>query len=478
MQNLRNNIPFIFCLSLIWLVFSCHNPGPDDLQIQKRPNVIIILVDALRADSLGCYGQPGDLSPFIDDYSRKGVTFMNAFSHSTHTTISVASLFTGLIPPAHGVRRAGTPIKKVEKKLASDVMSYELMTMAELFKQNGYNTCGINTNHNIDRKSGFAQGFDSYTMIPGKWLESHGIRSWMGHDGSKVNQMALEWLSSSSKEPFFLFLHYMDVHAPYLPPREYYQVTMNEVLSPLAVVKNGPFTGNITDEIISFNKRMYYSEIKYFDHLFFGLINELDKRGLLSNTIVVITSDHGDEFHEHGGFGHNFNIYDEVLHVPLIVTWPGAIPTDLTREDQVRLIDIMPTLARLAGIDTSSIQIQGQDLFTRGWTDQQPLAFWKRTGPLPLYAETYRLNIPRCLRMPDRKLIYNHADGSYEFYRLDQDPGEMNNLYEDGNKEIEKMKATLHEMINLPFIAETRPEPMVLDQETRDILESLGYLDD
>ncbi|MFO8056794.1 MAG: sulfatase [bacterium] len=436
---------------------------------RTSPNIVFLLIDTLRADRVGYHGNLNDTTPVLDSYSRKGIRFMNAYSHSSHTKISMASLFTGLIPPSHGLRKAGS-VKEIfdeSAKLKSDVLSEDAFTLAELLKKNGYTTIGVHCNPHLVERMGFDQGYDEYIYIPNN------------PRANRLNKLGLKKLGKDPSEPFFLYLHYMDVHAPYKPPPSYKNLFTKGLRKTRPIYINGPYNRRVSENQIQYTKAIYDAQIRYWDHEFKSLIKRLNKSGALDNTLVIIASDHGEEFHEHGGFGHGFTCYEEMLHVPLVMVWPGVIPESLTREDRVRLIDLVPTITRLCGIDAKRTDWQGRDLFACGWEEKDKLFYKDKSNPetLPVYAETYNGRIPRSLRKGDMKLIYNKKRNLYEMYNLEKDPAEQNKLSPKNTARGLQLKKELKMLINLSPATETGPE-VELEEDRVKELKSLGYFND
>jgi len=466
---------------LIWPTATC-----DLFRAEKvKPNIIILLVDALRADGLGCYGNPLDTSPYLDSYGKKGIIFKNAFTQSSHTRISIASLLTGLIPPSHGLRKAGSWGAEVKEK-KKELLNPDMVTIAEFLKYNGYVTCAVLTNPQITEKFGFDQGFDDfYYMGKSKPLEV---------SAKKLNQTALNWLSRHEERPYFLYIHYIDVHAPYNPPESYKKMFTKDIPKHRPLWADGPYRGNPSDEQIDYTRAVYTAQIRYWDDEFKKFMKDLDIRNLLQDTVVVVISDHGDEFYEHGGFGHGFTCYEEMLDIPLIMVWPGVIPEGVTREDPAFLIDLFPSLSKMAGLDLEGMPLQGRDLFENGWLDKPGMFSRKRAKePRVLYTETYRGKVPRCIRRADEKIIYNEKNKSYEYYGLDADPLEKNNAYSSENPEIDQLADTLNYFM-APRDKVEYPAPVVeaiaafekddddssktSGEDINKALKSLGYIDD
>jgi arylsulfatase A-like enzyme len=399
--------------------------------------------------------------------SEEGVRFTRAFAHSSHTKVSVASLFTGLIPPSNGIRRAAEveEVLDLSKPVRSDVLSPEIVTLSEVFKRSGYSTFGVITNPHIMAFMGFGQGFDTYLYVHGD------ARAML------TNRVARDWFHERDRQrPFFAYVHYMDVHSPYRPPPEYEELFTMTVPRADPVWKDGPFEGEISSARINYTKAVYDAQIRYWDDEFRKFMGELDGMGALDDTILVVVSDHGDEFYEHGGFGHGFTVYDEMIRVPLIMVWKGVIPQGLVRDAPAALIDLFPTLARLSGLDASGLPLQGRDLFENGWRGRRLLWFFGREQA-PVYAETFKGAAPRCLVTDELKVILNLADGSSEYFRLDRDREEKHGLSPGGSSDAEALLARVKEISNRAPLFKSAISTE-LDEETIKELRSLGYVKD
>lgn len=308
----------------------------------SRPNVVIYLVDTLRPDRLGTYGHTADTSPHLDAFAAEATVFENALAQAPWTRPSVASLFTGLSPLAHGVNRGYS-------RLPDDSS-----TVAELFDAAGYDTVGLITNAMVAHKLGFSQGFDSYRLTsPAESV------------ATRVVGLFEEWLGSRRGEaPFFAYLHTYEPHGPYEPPAELrrrFGAGDDGWIGSLAHLKRLS-RGDIeagegeVEELL----RLYDAEIRWNDEGFGRLIALLRERELLDETVVVFTSDHGEAFREHGTWQHGKVLYREVLGVPLVIRFPDrghgarvAAP--------VQLVDLLPTLTAAAGLDTPP-GLAGRDL--------------------------------------------------------------------------------------------------------------------
>lgn len=304
----------------------------------SRPNrnVILISIDTLRADHLGTYGYRRDTSPFFDGLAEQGVLFERAISQIPGTLPSHMSIFTGLYPVEHGVYPPDS------------TLSPAIETLPEAFRRAGYRTGGFTAGGFMDGRYGFARGFEAFDdTIPDT-----------DKDAEHVFGNGLKFLRGLEEgERFFLFLHTYQVHDPYVPPRGYENRFWSGPPPPGTFPSTGPNlldvnlgTRAITPEVVRHFEALYDSEIRATDDSLRRLFAGLRDLGLLENTWIVITSDHGEEFFEHGMMAHE-QIYDECLHVPLLILPPEkGRPAPRRVRDLVESVDIAPTLHELAGL--------------------------------------------------------------------------------------------------------------------------------
>ena len=371
------------------------DPGPP-------PNVLVILVDALRADHLGVGGYGLPTSPTIDRLAADGVVFTSAYAHSTWTKPSIATLFTSLYPGQHGIDRVGV---QEGDSYATDILGEGYDTLAERFRAGGYSTLGVLNQVHLQARFGFAQGFDDFEAV-------------RGLSAGKLNQKLLERLEAVGSSPFFAYLHYLDVHWPYTNRLEGKQ----DVFGALSMKSEPPRRGNRAREWaetldaetdIAALKARYDQEVAFVDAAIGELMLALRAMDLYDNTIVVVTSDHGEGFLEHGKLLHSYTPYDEVLQVPLVFRLPQGLLTPVAEVDApVGLIDVMPTLLELASLPPAS-QAQGRSLV--------PLMAGAKTTERWIFAESADAV---AVRSSTHKLIRFH-DGRQEFYRLESDPDEQ-----------------------------------------------------
>ena len=298
----------------------------------KRTNLLVVSIDTLRADHVGCLGYSRPTTPNLDSLARESVVFENCISQSPWTLPSHASLFTGLVPSQHGVQN-------LNQKLTESAV-----TLAELMRKQRYCTMGVGSFDYLFPKYGLTQGFDEfYFHYPQR--------------AHQVSRRALTFLKRHRGNPFFLFLHYFDPHDPYDAPAKYKRIFLphSEPLaisdackSPMTTFASG--SARPTAQQLATTIMLYDAEIRFVDEQLGFVFDRLKKLGVWDNTMIVITSDHGEEFEEHGSFGHGLRLYDELIRVPLIIKFPHQEFAGMRVEAQVRLIDVLPTIADCIGL--------------------------------------------------------------------------------------------------------------------------------
>lgn len=333
---------------------------PAEQSRDGRPNVLLLTVDTLRFDHLGCYGYGRRTSPSVDSLAADGVLFSHSYAQRPKTSPNFASILTGTYPQRHGVRRTKRPLPG------------SAYTLAEVLKGAGYSTCGVVTNGNLFPAFGFDQGFDDYRY---------------GHGGAQGGtEIALEWLEGERAAPFFLWVHHTDPHTPYRPPAPYDDVFAAEVeygLHPLDVVRVSPLGGVHPSLLIEgpldldYYISQYDGEIAYTDHWIGVMLQGLRAKGLAENTLVVFTSDHGESLGEHDYyFEHGLLPYDQSSRIPLIFSMAGSMGRGAVDGTIFESVDIMPTILGLLGMEVPPT-CQGADLSDR----VNALADPEATGP-------------------------------------------------------------------------------------------------
>ena len=438
---------------------------------QPPPDIILVSIDSLRADNLGCYGYPRETSPFVDQLASEGVRFENAISTTSWTLPSHAALFSGLYDSTHG-------LVSDDQRLAKGVL-----TIAEVLRKGGYHTAGFYGGPFLHPTFGLDQGFDVYrSCMAGtgglesgqdvrRELELDRVPSHADVTSPRTLEEVTSWAESGVKRPYFLFLHLWDVHYDYIPPQGYVELFDPDYEGDLtgeSLATNPAISQQMAHRDLEHLIALYDGEIRFTDDHLRLIFDVLDSRDLLSNALTVVTADHGEEFFEHGGKGHRRTLFDEMIRVPMIVHWPGRVSAGSVIEDQVRLIDIMPTLAAAAGLE-GGLVTQGRDLSPLFQGSSMPAV----TSLSELFINGESL---RALRTENRKLIRRDAAVPGWLYELDADPREMRPLLINevaGPLQMEVSRALDFRLqVNLEL-----SDAVDLDDDLRERLEALGYLD-
>jgi arylsulfatase A-like enzyme len=303
-------------------------------QSSKQPNVILIVIDTLRTDRLGAYGGARGLTPFLDGLAGRGVRFERAYATSSWTCPSVASLLTSRYPSQHHVTTIDSVLRDSE------------VTIAEILAESGYVTVGMSGNLRLDARFGYAQGFRRW----GTDLKTDKLGA------AALRHRALARLDRSRRanpgRPVFLYLQYMDPHSPYAPPAPFRRrfdqrdprQSADEANRKLAELR----WQELTPEDVTLLESLYDGEVAYLDSELAQLFRDLDARGLLADSVVLITADHGEEFGEHLNYEHGFSLFDTALRVPLLVLESRAGEPRVV-SDPVSLVDVAPTILALTG---------------------------------------------------------------------------------------------------------------------------------
>jgi len=328
-----------FNIIFILITFLICIPGCRERKIpESHYNLVFYLVDALRPDHLGLYGYQRDTSPFLDQFSKKGVVFHEAYAVSDWTRPSVGTLFTSLYPSFHGA---------VDRP---DKLKRSVLTLAEVLKSEGYQTSAFISNGNVFGQGlNYEQGFDDFTEIA-SLSDRHG-------SAAEILDMVKPWLREQKTKPFFLYIHTVDPHDPYFAPEEYmnmYKNNQNFYSFEEYVVNARPQIGKIIN--------IYDATVRYSDEVFRQFIEELNGLNLLKNTLIVFLADHGEEFLEHGGLHHGGRLYKEQIHIPLVLWIPGRTKGRQIKNHLVSTLDLSPTVLDILDIPIPSLW-QGESAF-------------------------------------------------------------------------------------------------------------------
>ena len=393
---------------------------PRRLADDGSPNLLVVVVDTLRADAVGCHGASPSPTPNLDRLAAGGLVFDTAVAQSSWTLPSVASLLSGLPPRQHGA--IGQRERNDDGRHGDARWGFlpdAVETWPEAAARAGLTTFGASANPLVSRGTNLAQGFETFVELP--WDPAG--RNWASAD--TVHAAFRDWLARHRQVRFAAYLHVMEPHDPYTPPSP---PTPPPGIRPAlaagwirdaANTINGSAGPPVTAEEIAYLRRCYVGEVAAWDRAFGALLDHLREQGLLDRTVVVVTADHGEEFQEHGRLTHGSHLYDESVRVPLVIAGPG-IPIG-RRADLAQGIDLAPTARRILGLPTNPRQ-RGRDLLAGG---ASPDAILETASGIAPDGSPEELT---ALRTIGWKLIETAARRRTEVYDLTADPGERHDL--------------------------------------------------
>jgi arylsulfatase A-like enzyme len=446
------SLTLVFSIFLITATAHASEPAP------KKPNVLLILIDTLRADHLGCYGYERPTSPNIDRFSSTGTLFKNAYCQMPTTGPSHASIFTSRYPKTHGILKNGW------------VLFDKHTTLAEILQNNGYVTGAVISSFAVSSQFGFARGFESYDeeFPPGE--EGFGGKIWEGYTmpgafhqrGDVTTRKAVSWIRENKGKAFFLWAHYFDPHTPYKPPESYLEKFVEDDMSP-------------SERQIA----LYDGEVRYVDDQVGKLLDVLKSEGLASDTIIIVMSDHGEGLGQHGWKEHGFFLYDEQAKIPLIFSFPGVIPEGVKLDSVVQSIDILPTLLDLLGLKQKA-DFSGRsmaDMLRKSEESDGRAAYLERRR----YLDGKRRGFPvrgdkLGVRQGKMKYIWAPDEETEELYDLSVDKHELSNIASKHPEVAAEMRGMIQKWQE-EEMSGIKKFDQVMSQSTREKLKSLGYLD-
>ena len=432
-----------------------------------RPNVILILVDTLRADHLSTYGYDLPTAVGLDAFARDATRFESCYAPAPWTSPSVASLMTGMFTARHRTNAHGARLPG------------EILTLPELLQQNGWHTAGWSFNPEVSTVTGFDQGFDEWDGYLGD--ATHYL------DITEMLARVSRWLDDAPEQPFFLYLQPMNCHGPYRvpargqarllgrPPSDRFRYYGPEMK---AVLDARDYSG-VDDALVQSMVEQYDTAIRWSTDQIGRFLQNLRERGLYDDALIIITADHGEELQEHGGFSHGYSFYEEVLHVPLLVKLPGQTKSRIVTE-RVSLTDLYPTLVDLLELDVPQL-LDGRSLAAalRG-------APGEGSGPLRTRLHQSRWT-QRCngraivsgkYKLIDLERDWTNPEPRKLLFDLELDPGEKRDLAASRPDVVRRLESQLDDHFShYKSLAFDAPEN-VLDQMDQERLKALGYLDD
>ncbi len=438
----------VAALLIAFLAAACAAP--------PRPNVVIIVIDTLRADRLGSYGNRRGLTPFLDGIAAESLLFERAYSTSSWTCPAVASLFTSRYPSQHRVVTFDSVLAEQER------------TLAERLGDLGYRTAGFSANFRLMAKLGYAQGFDHWQSYFAPATKPR---------ASLLAPDVLRWVEEQDPAaPAFLYLHYMEPHSPYRPPREFRRKFALPIdrhrLSPRLNQLLMSFQWEELDESrVDRLRALYDAEVASLDAEIASLFAELERRKFLDGAIVVVTSDHGEEFREHDLLLHGITLFEESVRVPLFIRLPERAGRRVVQP--VSLLDVMPTLLELLGAEADP-DFEGRSLADAGRRDLPMRKLRLELLPSGVPEET-RTHSGGWLDLP-HKLLVEWDDRQYVAYDLASDPAEQQPLGAEHADAIDALR-TAYDANGVELLERSNAdaETVPLDEETREKLRAIGY---
>jgi len=450
--------------SMIFLI-SIAGPKP-------RPNIILMSIDTLRADHLQCYGYPFPTSPNIDEYSKDFVVFENAISQSPVTASAHMSLFTGLTPIVHGVTNLGREPNQNNR------LDDSVPTFADILKNEGYYTVGFHEGGNVSGVLGFDKGFDLYST-------EH--INWKNMEETNVLADIRKWINKSKADskPLHLFLHHYICHDPYLSAPEKFRLHFlkdpvaeipveNTVINKEFLYVRDAFWKNVDMHKESHKRHvlaLYDGAVYYSDYIFGKVMDLLKEEDFYDNSVVILLSDHGEEFFEHGDTLH-WRLFIETLHVPFMIKFPGAEYGGTRVKQKIRTFDLMPSLLQYLGIKSDNVMQSSTFLpLLTGRGEYAPL-IKSFSGDL------------RYLRFVENEYIYSNqpSQGSSEWlFNQRNDPEELENLADVDESTLTHMKFESRKLMRKEVTIKNKLDlwkqsPAKVNSKLMEQLKALGYI--
>ncbi len=463
-------------------------PGPaanlDPPVDRPTPNIIMVMIDTLRADCLGCYGNTSGNTPNIDEIAAQGVTIQRVISAAPWTQPSIASFFSSLYPGVHKVVNYAQAFNATFRGKAKVVVfddSFE--TLAESLQVRGYATAAFVANPFILSEYGFAQGFDHF--------DSRFANNTT--PGRVVNDAAVEWIQQRDVDkPFFAYLHYMDPHGPYDAEAQFLNPLLDgieqmpnkttltdkqfESLKYLLNLPKGYLADKERHDRLNHYREYwmarYQAGVRQADHHLGGLAAKLSELGLWEDAYIIITSDHGEALCEHDLWEHGWSVHHTDAHIPMVLRWPTGLPSGVRVQKMLRSIDLMPTILDHLGL-TGPAGMQG--------TTMAP--FFENRPPsttLDAFIESVKMGQEqKGIYVGNFKLMTTPATRWMGLYDIDVDPYEQHNLLGQYPQRVNELKSLLQQQLT---INQSRAQGFIpatanLTKEQRDRLRSLGYIE-
>jgi arylsulfatase A-like enzyme len=456
----------------------------------NETNILLISIDTLRADHLSCYGYKRKTTPEIDRLASDGTVYRQNYSTGVWTPPGHASMLTGLYVSEHGVYG--------ENRLAE-----EIPTIATILKERGYQTAGFVNNSQVGELVGFHKGHDVFVEV---WKESpyknaverllkgsvRRLREYMGYEdmgAKRTNRLFYDWINSINKDnPFYCFLHYIEPHNPLNPPKPFKKKFLRKYKNineeNVSKVAHNPLICyvediNLNEDEVSFIKDLYDGEIAYTDHIIGEILSILKDKNLYDNTMIIVTSDHGEHFGEHGCWSHVASLHEEVLHVPLIIKYPAGFGN---KESQVTLytqaVDIFPTICAVADIalekkvsGVNLLSSEYHDYIYAEWEGRVPYFIQKKIGENEEKIDP--LKIQSCLIQNEEYKYVWMSNNCEELYCISKNKYESMDI-----KEYASVRDSMRSELMKKRICRFKysQENTAMDGEVAENLKALGYM--
>ncbi len=422
---------------------------------QSVRNAILYLIDTLRADHLGAYGYGRPTSPALDALAARGVLFERCFTHDTRTVGAVPSLLTSRHPPAHGVERYGEKIRP------------DLVTLAEALSRAGWRTAAFVTNVNAGTLPGLERGFQHHRQVASRARDRTALRSLPEPD-------FFAWLDQQGGAPFFAYVHTAEPHRPYAPGPPFDSLFDPGYRGDVTGLFDGEggYARATSPEDVAHVVALYDGEVRLADEALGRLLAGLEARGLRESTLVAVTSDHGEELHERGGWNHGHSLYDELLRVPLVLAAPRLLPEGARVAEPVALVDVAPTILALLGVPAPE-SFDGESL--AGLAAGRP-SERERFAARPVFARTSKPPEQLAVVQGRMKAILRPG-GALELYDLAADPGERRDLAGEQPELARELRTRAEEWARVQRARKGEGRAAPLSPEERAELDALGYLE-
>jgi arylsulfatase A-like enzyme len=476
-------------------LYGCSQDRPVRVE-PRRPNILLVLFDTLRADRTEPYGAKGVATPALARLSSRGVTFLDTHANASWTAPSVASMLSGVYPSVHGITGTGW-IESLESTVSA--LHEDIAYLPEILEQNGYATAAIVKNPFIHSAFGFGRGFDQvHTLYKQRRAIREEYPTPEGQADAVWDQFISPLAEGEGTSPFFVYLHELDPHHPYdpLPPYDTLYPAPWGGDKELLRTRSFAFVYRRKPQVLAGGGRAYVNsqyngEVTFMDAYLGRLLERLDASGHSEDTLVVFVSDHGESLTEHQIIGHGLRLYEELLQVPFILSHPTVLPAGLKIETPVELVDLPKTLLELVDIEAPE-GMQGRSLvpLIEGRDPDAERATYAQALFGSLYSyDSVRLGRWKLIR--ENPLGGSAGKGAgkgkepsrksprYELYDLVEDPGELRNLWSKDNPIARDLQARLEarHRDDAPRLEAHRSSTRVMDAEMRENLQALGYLE-